>query len=267
MKKKDEPVPSQDLRGRVKVEPGEGAVQVRWQRGPLNIFDSRLLRDLAQALKTPEVLEARAVVLRGDGGCWSAGFAVEDHLRPKVREMMSAFREALAGLRSVPAPTIAEVEGHCLGGGLELLMACDLALGASSATFGQPEIRLGVFPPFGVATYERLLGPRQARELLFLGSTVDAQDALRLGILNRVVPDGQLGSEVAKIARTLSSYRPATLRLQKRLMGEDQMSALVRAESSYLNELMAAPDAEDGLKRFLEKRAAAPPSTPAARSS
>lgn len=263
MRKKAEPLDAPVLRGHVRVEAGEGAVEVSWERGSLNIFDTRLLRELAQALRTSQVLEARVVVLRGTGSCWSAGFAVEDHLRARVRDMMTAFREALAGIRGVPAPTIAEVQGHCLGGGLELMMACDLAVGSRSSTFGQPEIRLGVFPPFAVATYERLLGSRTARELLFLGSTVSAEDAWRLGILNKVVSDADLRSEVVRTARTLSSYRPEALRLQKRLMSEDQMSALVRAETTYLNELMAAPDAEVGLRDFLQKRST-PPLTPSA---
>ncbi|MDE1819769.1 MAG: enoyl-CoA hydratase/isomerase family protein [Euryarchaeota archaeon] len=248
---------SSEPSGRVHVEPGGDAVHVSWERGPLNIFDTRLLRDLTEGLRSAQVREARVVVLKGEGKCWSAGFSIEDHLRPRVREMMTAFRDAVTAIRGVGAPTIGQVHSHCLGGGLELLMACDLAVGTVSSTYGQPEVKLGVFPPFGVVAYERMLGPRRARELLFLGGTVSAEEAQRMGILNRVVPDSELSSEVGRSARTLAGYRSGTLRLLKRLMREDQTSPLLKVESAYLNELMTEPGAEDSLKAFLEKRPAA----------
>lgn len=246
--------------GRVEVVPLEGAVHVRWERGPLNIFDTYLLQQLSKSLRTPQVLEARVIVLEGVGNCWSAGFEVKEHLRPQVRPMLAAFREAVGAIRAVRAPTIAQVQGHCLGGGLELLMACDLAVGSSSATFGQPEVHLGVFPPYGVANYAAMFGPRKALELLLLGEKIPAEEAQRVGILNRVVPDGQLAQEVAKWARTLGGFRPSALRLIKQLMAHDTSSALHRAERSYLEELMAEPGAEDGLKQFLSRSKPAPSS-------
>lgn len=239
----------------VLLERAGGVVTVSWARGPLNIFDGALIKELGAALRTPEVHEARVVVLRGRGSCWSAGFAVEDHLKPKVTEMMGAFRELIRTLRDVPSPILAEVRGHCLGGGLEVLMACDLAFGGASSTFGQPEVRLGVFAPFGVVAYPRLLGERRARELLFLGATLSAEEALRMGILNRVAADATLSEEVARAASTLAGYRPSALRLMKRLMREEPAPGLLRAEQVYLYDLMNEEGAEDGLRAFLEAKA------------
>ena len=103
-----------------------------WERAPLNVFDIPMLKELTGALRHEEVRGAHVVVVRGAGKCWSAGLAVEDHLKSHLPEMLDAFREALSTLWALPVPTIAQVHGSCLGGGLELLMACDLAIGRAS---------------------------------------------------------------------------------------------------------------------------------------
>lgn len=115
----------------------------------------------------------------------------------------------------------------------------------------------GVFAPFGAATYSQLLGPRPAAELLFLGTPFDAQKAASVGIVNRVVREDELDATVALTAQTLCSHRGETLRLLKRVLRtseRDPWTPLARAESAYLEELMVPPEAEEGLRAFLEKR-------------
>jgi cyclohexa-1,5-dienecarbonyl-CoA hydratase len=244
--------------GRVLVACTGGQASLVWERPPLNVFDQDLLDQLASALRRPEVRAARVVVLQGGGKCWSAGFAVEDHLRPRMARMFSSFREAVQALWDLPGVTLGQVHGVCLGGGLELLMACDLAWAAESATFGQPEVRLGVFPPLGAALYPELLGGKRAAELLFLGANQSAARAEAIGLVNRVVPDAELPVSSALIATTLASYRPETLRVIKRTMRRavpDPWRRLELAEGAYLEELMASEEAEEGLHAFLEKRA------------
>ena len=136
-------------------------------------------------------------------------------------------------------------------------MACDLAVASEAATFGQPEIRLGVFAPFGAATYPLLLGARAAAELLFVGTPFDAQRAAAVGIVNRIVPEETLDASVSLVAQTLCTHRrEALLRLKQELHRPvlDPWSRLVHAERSYLHELMASEEAEEGLRAFLEKR-------------
>ncbi|MHB8352040.1 MAG: enoyl-CoA hydratase/isomerase family protein, partial [Thermoplasmata archaeon] len=178
--------------GTVSVDRVDGRATVTWERGPANIFDIDLLEGLTRALQQEEVTGARVVVLRGGGRSWSGGLSVEDHLKPKVSAMFKAFHRALTTLWNLPTPTIAQVHGRCLGGGLELMMACDLAVASEGATFGQPEIRLGVFAPFGAAAYPSLLGARNAAELLYLGAPFDAHQAQAAGIVNRVVIEDEL---------------------------------------------------------------------------
>jgi len=243
--------------GTVSVERVGGRATIPWEHGPANVFDIPLLEELTHALRREEVRGAHVVVLRGGGKGWSGGLSVEDHLRPHVGAMFEAFHETLTTLWNLPAPTLAQVHGRCLGGGMELVMACDLALASEGATFGQPEIRLGVFAPFGAATYSLLLGARPAAELLFVGTPFDAQRAALVGIVNRVVPEETLDASVALLAQTLCSHRREALRWLKQELHRSELdpwSRLAHAEKTYLNELMASDDAEEGLRAFLEKR-------------
>lgn len=138
-----------------------------------------------------------------------------------------------------------------------MLMACDMAIASDRATFGQPEIRLGVFAPFGAANYVHMLGARPAAELLFLGSAFDAGRAAATGIVNRAVPEEELEASVALAAQTCCSHRLEALRVVKRILRRtttDPWLPLDHAERAYLNELMSREDAEEGLRAYLEKR-------------
>jgi cyclohexa-1,5-dienecarbonyl-CoA hydratase len=248
---------SEKAPGTVSVARVDGRTTVTWDRPPANVFDIGLLEDLTRVLAREEVTGAHVVVLRGGGKSWSGGLSVEDHLKPRVSDMFDAFHKTLTTLWNLPTPTIAQVHGRCLGGGMELLMACDLAIASEGATFGQPEIRLGVFAPFGAATYAHLLGTRHAAELLFLGTPFDARRAASAGIVNRVVPEEELDASVALTAQTFCSHRRETLHLLKRVLRRsavDPWSSLAYAERAYLDELMMLERSEEGLRAFLEKR-------------
>lgn len=243
--------------GTVRVEGSGTRTTVEWDRPPVHVFDIALLGELAQALRSESVRSANVVVLRGAAHRFSAGFSVEDHLADRVRTMFSVFRELLHALEEVPGPTLAQVEGPCLGGALEILTACDLAVASNSATFGQPEIRLGVFPPLAAVLASERLGAKQAADLLLLGDTIPAHRAESVGLVSRVVPDASIDEEVGRIAERLGGLRRESLVLLKRAMrpsGTVPWSRLDRAESIYLDQLMALPHAEEGLRAFLEKR-------------
>lgn len=244
--------------GSVRVDRTGTRATVIWDRPPLNVFDLALVEDLADALRSEPVRTAHVVVAKGDRHRWSAGLAVEDHLSGRVRPMLRAFGELLRTLRDVPGPVLAEVEGPCLGGGLELLGACDLAFAGASATFAQPEVRLGVFPPFAAAVDGRSLGPKRTAELLFLGDTIGAARAEAFGLINRTVADDMIEDEVNRTTEQLEGFRRETLVLLKKALRESEgppWPLLDQAERTYLEELMALPDAEEGLRAFLEKRA------------
>ncbi len=243
--------------GAVRVDRTGPRATVEWDRPPAHVFDLALLQDLTDALRSEPVRTAHPVVLKGARHRWSAGLAVEDHLSERIRPMLRAFRELLQALWEVPGPTLAQVEGPCLGGGLELLAACDLAIAAASATFAQPEVRLGVFPPLAAVLDAGSLGPKRASDLLFVGETISAARAESFGLVSRVAEDDRLEKEVERVAGQLGQFRAETLILLKKVLRENQVPpwpALDRAERVYLDELMTLPNAEEGLRAFLEKR-------------
>lgn len=244
--------------GAVTVDRQDRRALVSWDLPPLNVMTIASLHELAGALASPAVQGASCVVLRGAGRAWSAGLSVQEHLQPKARAMLDAFGAALRAVEAVPVPTIAQVHGACLGGGLELLSRCDLAVAGASASFGQPEIKLGVFPPVAVAFYARLYGAQRANALVYLGEAVDAAEALRWGLVHKVVPDAELAKAVELVASQVERHPRRVLALTKRAMREADPTPwdrLVAAERTYLDALMAAPDAEEGLRAFIEKRA------------
>ena len=254
---------------------GEGVVRVQrtgpratveWDRPPLNVFDVALLRAVGEALRSEPVRSAHVVVLRGAGQRWSAGFAVEDHLPDRVRPMFRAFRDVLAALGELAVPSIGEVDGPCLGGALELLAGCDLAVAGTGATFGQPEVRLGVFPPLSAATGARELGWKRAADLLFSGESWSAADARAFGLVSRVAAAPSARGDVDRLADRIGGYRREALVLLKRAMhqaGGPRWTGLDLTEQVYLDELLSLPAADEGLKAFLEKRAPAwPPPVP-----
>ena len=229
-----------------------------WDRPPLNVFDLALIEDLSEVLRSEPVQTAHVVVAKGARRRWSAGLAVEDHLSSRVRPMLRAFGELLRALWEVPGPVLAEVEGPCLGGGLELLGACDLAIAGASATFAQPEVRLGVFPPFAAVVNGRSLGPKRTAELLFLVDTIGAAQAEAFGLVTRTVADDTIEDLVNRTTDQLGGFRRETLVYLKKVLHESEgppWVLLERAEKTYLEELMTLPDAEAGLRAFLEKRA------------
>ena len=244
-------------RGTVRVDRSGPRATVVWDRPPVHVFDTALLEDLAAALRSEAVRSAHVIVLHGANHRWSAGFAVEDHMADRVRPMFAAFRALLRDLWEVPGPTLAQVEGPCLGGGLEILAACDLAFATASSTFGQPEIRLGVFPPLAASVDGRTLGPKRASEVLFLGETMPAGRAESFGLISRVVSDGSMEAEVDRVVERLAGSRREALVLLKSAIHANEpapWAGLDTAEAIYLDRLMALPNAEEGLRAFLEKR-------------
>ena len=151
------------------------------------------------------------------------------------------------------------VNGAALGGGLELTLVCDLVIASRAATFGLPEIRLGVFPPLAAALLPRMIPAHFAAELLLGGRTVDATEALRLGLVNRVSEAAGLEAAAREVRETLLASSPSSLRLAKAAMARSRLreaeEETLAAEAFYVERLMNTPDAIEGLQAFLEKRA------------
>ncbi|MBI3030152.1 MAG: enoyl-CoA hydratase/isomerase family protein, partial [Candidatus Rokubacteria bacterium] len=170
----------------------EGVARLVLARPPLNILTIDMMEELNGALeRVQSLLEVRALVLAAEGKAFSAGVAVEDHLGDRVKPMLEAFHRIFHLLRALPCPTVAAVQGAALGGGSELATFCDFVIASETATFGQPEIKVGVFPPIAAVHYPVRIGLARTLQLLLTGEVIGAKEAERIGLVDRAVPAAQ----------------------------------------------------------------------------
>jgi len=228
-------------------------------RPPLNILDIPMMQALDTALE--QVLpNCDFVIFQGAGPKgFSAGTEIADHAPERVEKMLSAFHAVFRRLAAAECLTIAGVHGYCLGGGMELATFCDFVIAAESTQFGQPEIKLGCFPPVAMVTLPQLIGMRAAADLILTGNQIGAAEACRIGLVTRVVPDAELPAAVDNLLGELRSLSPSVLHLTRKTLGRihfaDFPIQLEEVERVYLSELMQSHDAREGILAFLEKRA------------
>jgi cyclohexa-1,5-dienecarbonyl-CoA hydratase len=238
-----------------------GIARVTLANPPLNILTRGILGELRTRLRSlADDASLRVVVLGAEGKHFSAGADVGEHLPPTYQAMIPEFLETVAALRAFPVPLIAAVRGRCLGGGFELVQAADLVVAGESATFGQPEILLGVIPPAACALLPDVAGPARAAEIVFTGDPLSAAQALAAGLVARVVPDDGVDAEALALAGRIARHSAAALRVAKRALRPPvreraEADALAAAGRRYSRDLMRTADAREGLTAFLEKRA------------
>lgn len=245
----------------VHVERGERTATLTLERPPLNILDIPTIAALDQAIQgLAREPGLQLVVLRGGGKAFSAGVSVADHTPDKVEPMLRAFHGAIRRLYALEAATLAVVHGHCLGGGMELALTCDLVLASDDARFGQPEIQLACYPPVAAALYPKLIGSQRAFEMLLTGRTYDAEEAQAMGLVNWRVPRAELDAKLAALASDLLAKSAAVVRLTKRALRAGERlpfgAALDEAERIYLEDLVRTADMDEGISAFLAKRTA-----------
>jgi cyclohexa-1,5-dienecarbonyl-CoA hydratase len=228
-------------------------------RPPLNIMTVEMLREMTAALdRVASRPGLKVLVLSAEGSTFSAGVAVDEHVGPRLKDMLESFHEVFRRLHALDCLTLAAVRGAALGGGAELAAFCDVVMAADDARFGQPEIKLGVFPPIAAIHYPRRLGVGHTLSLLLSGEIIDAAEAARIGLVDIVVPADGLAEAVDRRLAHFRSRSAAVLRLTKRAvlgsLGAPFEAALSTVEDLYRYELMATEDAAEGLRAFLERR-------------
>ena len=155
---------------------------------PLNVIDIPMMEELAQSLAEIEARsDVSVIVLSGEGKAFSAGVDVAAHTPDKVEEMLTKFHAVIRALVATKKVTIAAVHGHCLGGGAELAMVCDLVYTTASAQWGFPEIKLGCYPPVACTALAALVGQKRAAELILTGRTISGKEAAEIGLANSCV--------------------------------------------------------------------------------
>lgn len=237
-----------------------GIARITLARPPLNILTIEMMEELNKVLQGLSLRpDIKGLVFAAEGKAFSAGVAVEDHLGDRVKPMLEAFHQIFRHLYALDCATVAAVQGAALGGGAELATFCDLVIASDTATLGQPEIKVGVFPPIAALRYPARVGEARALQLLLSGDVIGAREAEEIGLVDRVVPPERLEEAVASALARFTDKSAVVLRLTKRAVraarGFDFEAALAALEELYSAELMRTADAEEGLRAFVEKRA------------
>ncbi len=243
---------------RVQLLQEERVLRLTLARPKANIVDAAMLYALESALAGHRDNPALAAVLIGaEGPNFSFGASIEEHLPGQYEEMLQIIGRVALDILSCPVPVLVAVRGHCLGGGMELACAGSMIFAAEDAAFGQPEIRVGVFAPLASCLLPERIGRAQAEDLLFSGRTIQAAEALRIGLIHAIDTDPEHAA-LAYIEEHLLPHSSFVLRQAVRAARVDYIERvrekLAGVEQQYLEELMSGHDPVEGLRAFMEKR-------------
>jgi enoyl-CoA hydratase/carnithine racemase len=246
----------------LRVDRSDGVVRCTLDRPPLNLLDPEIIATLHDTFATlARDQSVRAVVLGATGRAFTGGMNVHvlrDLDVVSAKTLISSLCAAIDAVHRAPFPVIAAVNGPCFGAGFELALACDLRVAAAGAVFGLPEVRVGVPSVIQAALLPPLIGPGRAAELLLLGTSVSAAQALEWGLVNRVVEAGALDGAVDELLEALACCGPAAVRLQKELIirwRETDLPSAVQAGVNAFATAYASREPREGAEAFLAKRA------------
>jgi cyclohexa-1,5-dienecarbonyl-CoA hydratase len=243
----------------IRLDTSAGVARVTFARPKHNVLNIEMMRELISVLETLKAdRELKCVVISGEGASWCAGVEVADHKPAQVDAMIATFNRMLELIEGQEVPTIAAVQGACLGGGMEAAIACDIVVAAKSAVFGQPEIKLGFLPPYAAIRLPLLVGPAKAIEICTTGKRYLAEDAKQMGFITYCVDDARFAETTETLVKEIQYGSPLILRLNKRAVKQHlglAFPAAVKGVSDlFLNTLMKTADTLEGIASFEEKR-------------
>lgn len=228
---------------------------------PVNALSTAVMDQLGQRISELPA-ETRAVIVTGDGTYFSAGADLKEMATiglERAPEVVRRGHEILGRLAEFRAPVIAALNGLAVGGGLELALACDLRVAGDSVKLGAPEVGFGLMPAYGgTQRLPRVVGPAKARELIFTGHLIPAAEALRIGLVNKVVPAGQELRAARDLAHTIAQHAPAAVAAAKRAIALSTdlplPEGLAVEARAFEQEVLPREDLGEGLQAFLERR-------------
>ena len=243
----------------IQTELKEGVATLTLNRPPVNVLNIEMMEEINTYFES--LLKEKALkllVIQAVGKAFSAGVDVGEHLGDLVYKMIEVFHRMFRLMDALKVPSIAVVNGSALGGGCELAVYCDMVMATEKAKFGQPEIQVGVFPPIAALVFPRMMGRKKALELVLSGDVISAQEALTLGMINKIVPEASLAEEVSRFVDKFKKLSGTVLKLTKEAtlagLNDDAEKGLKVIEKIYLDRLMKTHDAIEGLKAFIDKR-------------
>jgi cyclohexa-1,5-dienecarbonyl-CoA hydratase len=241
------------------LEKKDGVAKIIINKPPLNILDIDTLEEMNQALaelRTDDEVKVVVITSAGDKA-FSAGVAVGDHLGEKLPKMVEVFCKLFILLVEVDKPTIAVVNGVALGGGCEIVAGCDMAIASEKAQLGQPEIKLGVYPPPASVLFPRILGRRKAFELILSGDSISAREAERIGLINKAVPEEEFDKATEEFIKRFTANSGLTLTQARRAVYRNfdlEFHEAMEVTGVDATLVMSGENSVEGLKAFLEKR-------------
>lgn len=243
----------------LQVDHTDGVARITLVRPKHNVLDIDMMHELNGQLEALLAdRDLKCVVLLGDGPSWCAGVEVADHKPDNVDRMIATFNRIFELIEQLEVPLIAAVQGACLGGGMELAIACDMIIASQKAVFGQPEIKLGFFPPYAAIRLPQLVGPAKAIEICTTGKRYSAAEAVSMGFVNKAVDPEQFSDAVDQLIAEVQYNSPLIIRLNKRAvkqhLGMAFNAALAGVSDMFLNTLMKTEDTLEGIRSFEEKR-------------
>jgi cyclohexa-1,5-dienecarbonyl-CoA hydratase len=226
---------------------------------PYNVLTVPLMREIAEAIESLNGRgDIKAILLDSSQRTFSAGIGVEDSKADRVFSTLEAFNRVFEAIREISKPLIVVVNGPAIGAGSELAAFGDMVIATPKAKFAQPEVKLGVFPPFAAVMLPQLIGPKKTYELILTGEALSADEALTLGFVNRVVHEDKLKETVDDVISKIGEFSAPVLEMTKRVIsgsiGLPLDKAMRQSHNIYLNQLMDLEDVQEGLRAVLEKR-------------
>ncbi|GAA1749890.1 enoyl-CoA hydratase/isomerase family protein [Luedemannella helvata] len=246
----------------VRCEVTDGVGTITLARPPMNALDVATQEQLRSAAAWASAsAEVRAVVVYGGRKVFAAGADIKEMAGMSYADMVARARDlssAFDAVARIPKPVVAAINGYALGGGCELALACDWRVVAEDAKLGQPEITIGLIPGAGgTQRLPRLIGPARAKELIMSGRMVDAAEALRIGLADRVVPADEVYDAAVALVRPYVTGPALALRAAKQAVDEGlelSLPAALAWESQLFAGLFATADRAEGMAAFVEKR-------------
>jgi cyclohexa-1,5-dienecarbonyl-CoA hydratase len=229
-------------------------------RQPMNILDIATMKEMNDAITSlNDNKNIKVLIITSSGEkAFSAGVDVSEHTEEKVEEMLRVFHDIFRNLSKLDQVTVAAAKGYTLGGGCEVALFCDMIFAADNLKIGQPEIKLSAIPPIALLIMPRLIGLKKASELLYTGKIIDAEEAERIGLVNKIVSLDAFDEELTSFIQPITELSLIGLKFSKKGMQLGLETSfpegLEKIEKMYLEDLMASEDAHEGLKAFMEKR-------------
>jgi cyclohexa-1,5-dienecarbonyl-CoA hydratase len=226
---------------------------------PHNVLTIPMMKEMAEAIESLNGrADVKAILVQSSQSAFSAGISLEDSRPDRVFQTLDAFTRVFQAMVDISKPVIVVVNGPAIGAGSELVGFADVAIATPKAKFAQPEVKLGVFPPFAAVMLPQLIGPKKTYELILTGEALSAEEALRLGFVNKLVPESELQAQVQTLITRISEFSGPVLEVAKRVIsgsiGLPLKEAMKKSQDLYLNELMNLEDVQEGLRAVIEKR-------------